>query len=70
MSKNMGTADRLIRASLVALIAILYFTGTITGTVATVLGIVAGVLLLTSLLGWCPVYFPFGLSTCKTQTKG
>jgi hypothetical protein len=70
MTKNMGTADRLIRASVVALIAILYFTGTITGTVATVLGIVAGVFLLTSLIGRCPAYMPFGLSTCKTQAKG
>jgi hypothetical protein len=70
MSKNMGTADRLIRASLVALIAILYFTGTISGPVATILGIMAGVFLFTSLLGWCPAYFPFGLSTCKTDPKG
>jgi hypothetical protein len=69
MSKNMGTIDRTIRISLAALVAILYFTGTISGTVATVLGIVAGAFLLTGLLGRCPVYLPFGLSTCKAAVK-
>lgn len=69
MSKNMGGADRLIRASAALLIAVLYFTDVISGTVATILGIVAGVFLLTSLLGVCPAYLPFGLSTCKVQEK-
>lgn len=69
MTKNMGTADRAIRASLAVLVAILYFTGTISGTVATILGVVAGVFLLTSLVGVCPAYLPLGLSTCSTSTK-
>jgi hypothetical protein len=41
MEKNMGTIDRVIRASIAVLIAILYFTGKISGTVAVILGIVA-----------------------------
>lgn len=69
MSKNMGGADRAIRAAAAVLIGVLYFTGVISGAVATVLGIVAGVFLLTSLLGICPAYLPFGLSTCKTAEK-
>ena len=65
MKKNMGTLDRIIRASVVALIAILYFTNVISGTWAIILGVVAVVFLLTSLIGVCPLYMPFGISTRK-----
>lgn len=65
MKKNMGTLDRIIRVSLVVLIAILYFTDVISGTWAIILGILAVVFLLTSLIGVCPLYLPFGISTRK-----
>jgi len=65
MTKNMGTADRVVRLLVVAAIIVLYFTGTISGTLAIVLGIVAVAFFVTSLIGWCPSYLPFGLSTRK-----
>lgn len=65
MKKNMGTLDRIVRLALVALVAVLYFTGVIGGTLAIILGIVALVFLITSLFGVCPLYMPFGLSTRK-----
>ncbi|MEQ8907967.1 MAG: DUF2892 domain-containing protein [Vicingaceae bacterium] len=65
MKKNMGSADRIIRSLIAAVVAILYFTGTISGTLGLVLLILAGVFLLTSLVSFCPLYKPFGLSTCK-----
>ena len=65
MKQNMGTADKIIRLAVVAIIAVLYFTGQITGTVAIVLSIVAVAFLVTSLIGWCPTYVPFGISTRK-----
>jgi hypothetical protein len=65
MKKNMGTIDRVIRTVIAVVIAVLYFTGQISGTVAIVLGIVAVAFLLTSLVGWCPIYNPFGISTRK-----
>lgn len=65
MTQNMGTADKIIRLAVVAIIAVLYFAGQITGTVAIVLGIVAVAFLVTSLIGWCPTYVPFGISTKK-----
>jgi hypothetical protein len=68
MKLNMGTADRIIRLLVVAIIAALYFTGTISGTVAIVLGIIAVAFLVTSLIGWCPGYVPFGISTRKDTT--
>jgi len=63
MKANMGTIDRAIRAGVAILILILYAGGVISGTVAIVLGIVALAFLLTSAIGWCPVYAPLGLST-------
>lgn len=65
MKKNMGNADRLIRLIIVAAIAVLYFADIIGGTLAIVLLIVAGVFLLTSIVGICPLYKLFGISTCK-----
>lgn len=63
MTKNMGTIDRALRFGAAVLIAVLYFTGVISGTVALVLGLIAVVFLLTSFVGTCPAYLPFGLST-------
>lgn len=65
MKKNMSTLDRIIRLSLVVLVAILYFTNMISGTWAIILGIVSLVFLLTSLVGFCPLYTIFGISTRK-----
>jgi hypothetical protein len=63
VQKNMGTADRLIRSLAAIGVGALYFTGTISGTLAAVLGIFAGIFLLTSLVSWCPIYAPLGVST-------
>lgn len=67
MTKNMGSTDRMIRIVVAVAIAALYFTGTIGGTLAVVLAIVAGAFFVTSLIGWCPSYLPFGLSTRKAS---
>jgi len=67
MKQNMGGMDKIIRIVVVAIIAALYFTGQITGTVAIILGIVAVAFLVTSLIGWCPTYVPFGISTKKAD---
>jgi hypothetical protein len=65
MKKNMGNTDRIIRAIAAVVLAVLYFTGTITGTLGIVLLIIAGILLATSLVSVCPLYIPFKLSTRK-----
>ena len=65
MKKNMGTIDRVIRLLVVVVIAVLYYMGQLTGLAATILGIVAVAFFVTSLLGWCPGYLPFGISTRK-----
>ena len=65
MKQNMGTIDRVIRLIAAVIIAVLYFTGQISGTLAIVLGVVAVIFLVTSLIGWCPAYLPIKLSTKK-----
>jgi hypothetical protein len=65
LEKNMGTVDRIIRLAVAAVIAILYFTGLISGVLAIVLGIVAAILVLTSIVSFCPLYLPFKFSTNK-----
>ena len=65
MKKNMGTNDRVIRLIIVLVIAGLYLTGKLSGTLAIVLGIIALAFLVTSLLGWCPTYLPFKINTRK-----
>jgi Na+(H+)/acetate symporter ActP len=69
MKKNMGSADKIVRVLLAIIIAILYFTNQITGVAAIVLGVFAVVFLLTSLIGFCPLYAPFKLSTMKKEHK-
>ena len=65
MQPNMGTVDRVVRILLAVGIAVLYVTGRIDGTLAAVLVVVAAVFVLTSFVGRCPAYLPFGFSTCK-----
>ena len=68
MKKNMGMADRVVRTLVAVAVAVLYFTGTISGTLGIVLMVLAVIFLLTSLISFCPLYAPFGLSTCAVNT--
>ena len=65
MNKNMGTIDRIIRILLAIVVIILYITGSITGFVAIILGILAIVFIITSLIGFCPLYTACKISTIK-----
>lgn len=69
MTKNMGSADRIIRIIIAAIVGILYFSGTISGTLGVVLLVLAGVFVLTSVISFCPLYAPFGVKTCKIKEK-
>lgn len=62
---NMGTVDRVVRVAIALLIAALYFMNIISGTVAIILGVLAIVFVLTSMVSFCPLYLPFKLSTRK-----
>ena len=69
MKKNIGNTDKLIRLVIALVIAVLYFTNVINGTLAIVLGIVALAMVVTSLLGFCGLYAILGCNTCKVETS-
>jgi hypothetical protein len=67
MKKNMGSIDKIVRVLVAVVIGILYFTDQITGTAAIILSIFAVIFLLTSAIGFCPLYLPLKLSTIKKK---
>jgi len=67
MKKNMGSADKAIRLILAAIMIFLYFAGIVPGILGIVLVIFAVIFILTSFIGSCPLYLPFGLSTIRKK---
>lgn len=65
MKKNMGSADKIVRILIALIIGGLYLAEVISGTTAVILAILAVVFLATALVGFCPLYLPFGISTRK-----
>jgi hypothetical protein len=65
MKNNMGTIDKVIRILIAALVIVLYFTHVISGALGIILLIIAGIFIVTSIFGICPLYIPFGISTRK-----
>lgn len=63
MNKNMGMTDKIIRILIAVVVAVLFFTDVIPGTLGIVLLILAGVFVLTSLISFCPLYVPLGIKT-------
>jgi hypothetical protein len=63
MKSNMGKADRLIRAGIAVGIGALILSHVLSGTAALLLGILAVIFILTSIVGICPLYLPFHIST-------
>ena len=63
----MGTADRVIRTMAAVIVALLYYYDVISGTLGIVLLVLAAVFLLTSFVSFCPLYAPFGLSSCPKK---
>lgn len=64
MKKNMGRNDRIIRTIIAIIVIALYFGNVLTGTLGVILLVLSGVFLLTSVVSFCPLYAPFGISTC------
>ena len=64
MKKNMGSTDKLLRVLVAVVIAVLYVTGVIYGTLGIVLLVLGIVFVLTSMVSFCPLYVPFGINTC------
>lgn len=67
MKPNVGTIDKIVRFVLAAIVAILYFTHVISGTLGIILLVLAGVFVLTSLVSFCPIWAIFGVNTLKNK---
>ncbi len=65
----MGSADRIIRIIIAAIVGGLFYTDIISGTLGIVLLALAGVFVLTSFISFCPIYAPFGFKTCAVKEK-
>lgn len=63
MKTNESTADRIIRIVVGAIVAALAITGVATGALALVAWIVAAILLVTGVVGICPLYAILRVST-------
>lgn len=63
----MGGLDKAIRLVVAVVLAVLYFTNTITGTFALVAVVAAAIFTLTSIISFCPLYTLLGINTCKVK---
>lgn len=59
----MGTLDKALRILIAIIVIALYYTDVISGSLAIVLLVFAGVFIITSFMSFCPLYLPFGIST-------
>lgn len=69
MKKNMGIVDRVARLVVALVIMILYQSSIITGWLGIVLLVVAIIFIITSLLGYCPLYTLIGMNTCSSKKE-
>ena len=65
MKSNLNAVDKIIRILIGVIVAVLYFTNVISGTTGIFLLIIGGVLFLTALFSFCPLYWIFGISSRK-----
>lgn len=67
LSRNEGTADRLIRVVLAAVLGVALVAGAVSAPFTYVIAIVAAVLLVTGIVGLCPLYAALGLRTIPVR---
>lgn len=65
MKPNISSTDRMIRVFIAALAAVLYFTNVLTGFWGIAFLTIGGILLLTSMINFCPIYYALGMTTRK-----
>lgn len=65
MKTNESGLDRVIRAIVGIVLFVLYFTSVISGTLGIILLVVGAILIVTSLVGFCPLYAILKIHTNK-----
>lgn len=69
MNSNMNKADRVIRIIIAAILATLYFKDVIGGLIGFIILLVAIILAITGVFGYCPLYAIFGFKTNTNDDK-
>jgi len=69
MKKNMGRLDRTIRLIVALVFVLLVIARAVKGTAAIVMVILAAIFVITTLVGFCPLYVPLGASTKGSDKK-
>jgi len=64
MKKNIGVLDKVLRVGIAIFIAILLYFKIIEGQLVTyILSLLSGILIVTSLIDFCPLYLVFNISS-------
>jgi hypothetical protein len=67
MKKNVGTIDKTARILIAVILVILYFTNVLSGTLGIILLALSAILVVTSLVSFCPIWLGLGVSTRKKE---
>jgi len=67
MGTNVGRTDRMVRFAAAAVAVVVAFLVGASSALGIVLFVVAVVLAVTALVGFCPVYRIFGMNTCAVD---
>lgn len=69
MKTNTGSTDRIIRIIIAIVAAYFAWKGDVSDTLSIILYVVAAIMLLTTILGYCPLYSIFGVNTCSSKKE-
>ena len=64
LQKNTSNADRAVRLVIAAVLAIVAVGGVVAAPISYLALAASGIMLVTGLTGFCPIYAIFGVSTC------
>ena len=67
MKKNMGGLDKVIRVILALVAGLLVYFEVVEGALAYILLTIVGIFVITSLIGFCPLYGIFGINSCRAK---
>ena len=63
MTKNMSRTDGIVRIVVALIIAVLWYTGAVSGILLIVLGLVAAIFIVTGFINFCPLYAALKIRT-------
>jgi ABC-type uncharacterized transport system permease subunit len=67
MKKNVGSIDKIVRLVIAVIAVYVAYKGMVASPWDYVLYAVAAIMVITSLMGSCPLFSIFGINTCKVK---